>query len=173
MTADIPSENLHEQRRNHCPARYERDKIRAHRPSHGIYRRRRQIGRAHPEAGTKNLFVRDDKKQHFYLITVCEHKRVDLKAFAAENGLRKLSFASEEDLWQYLALRPGSVSPLGLLSGNAGEVRFFLDADLRGSLVGAHPCENTATVYLSDSDLLSLLRGAGIECSYTSIPERD
>ncbi len=127
----------------------------------------------HPEAGTKNLFVRDDKKQHFYLITVCEHKRVDLKAFAAENGLRKLSFASEEDLWQYLALRPGSVSPLGLLSGNAGEVRFFLDADLRGSLVGAHPCENTATVYLSDSDLLSLLRGAGIECSYTSIPERD
>lgn len=127
----------------------------------------------HPEAGTKNLFVRDDKKQHFYLITVCEHKRVDLKAFAAENGLRKLSFASEEDLWQYLALSPGSVSPLGLLSGNAAQVRFFLDADLRGSLVGAHPCENTATVYLSDSDLFSLLRGAGIECSYTSIPERD
>ena len=67
----------------------------------------------HPEAGTKNLFVHDDKKQHFYLITICEHKRVDLKAFAAENGLRKLSFGSEEELWRYLALRPGSVRQRG------------------------------------------------------------
>ncbi len=127
----------------------------------------------HPEAGTKNLFVHDDKKQHFYLITVCEHKRVDLKAFAAENGLRKLSFGSEEELWRYLALRPGSVSPLGLLSGSAGDVRFFLDSDLRGSLIGAHPCDNTATVYMTDSDLFSLLRGADVEYGYADIPERN
>ena len=108
----------------------------------------------------------------FYLITVCEHKRVDLKAFAAENGLRKLSFGSEEELWRYLALRPGSVSPLGLLSGSAGDVRFFLDSDLRGSLIGAHPCDNTATVYMTDSDLFSLLRGADVEYGYADIPER-
>ena len=117
----------------------------------------------HPEAGTKNLFVHDDKKQH---------KRVDLKAFAAENGLRKLSFGSEEELWRYLALRPGSVSPLGLLSGSAGDVRFFLDSDLRDSLIGAHPCDNTSTVYMTDSDLFSLLRGADIEYGYADIPER-
>ena len=96
-----------------------------------------------------------------------------VKAFAAENGLRKLSFGSEEELWRYLALRPGSVSPLGLLSGSAGDVRFFLDSDLRGSLIGAHPCDNTATVYMTDSDLFSLLRGADVEYGYADIPERN
>lgn len=34
-----------------------------------------------PEAGAKNLFIRDDKKQNYYLITVKGDKRVDLKVF--------------------------------------------------------------------------------------------
>lgn len=33
----------------------------------------------HPEADAKNLFVRDDKKRNYYLITVRGDKRVDLK----------------------------------------------------------------------------------------------
>ena len=32
----------------------------------------------HPEAEAKNLFVRDDKKRNYYLITVRGDKRVDL-----------------------------------------------------------------------------------------------
>ena len=35
----------------------------------------------HPEADAKNLFVRDDKKLHYYMITVQGDKRVDLKKF--------------------------------------------------------------------------------------------
>lgn len=124
----------------------------------------------HPEAGTKNLFVRDDRKYGYYLITVRESKRVDLKRFASANGLRRLSFAGEEELMRYLSVKPGSVTPLGLLSEGAGAVRFFLDSELRGSLVGMHPCENTATLYLSDADLFSLLGDAGIDCCYADIP---
>lgn len=33
----------------------------------------------HQEADAKNLFVRDDKKRNYYLITVRGDKRVDLK----------------------------------------------------------------------------------------------
>lgn len=33
----------------------------------------------HPEADAKNLFVRDDKKRNYYLITVRGDKRIDLK----------------------------------------------------------------------------------------------
>lgn len=40
-----------------------------------------QIELPYPEADAKNLFVRDDKKQHYYLITVQGSKRVDLKEF--------------------------------------------------------------------------------------------
>lgn len=52
----------------------------------------------YPEADAKNLFVRDDKKQNFYLITVKGDKRVDLKEFRRNNNTRPLSFASADDL---------------------------------------------------------------------------
>ena len=35
----------------------------------------------YPEADAKNLFVRDDKKRRYYMITVQGDKRVDLKQF--------------------------------------------------------------------------------------------
>ena len=40
-----------------------------------------EIPLPHPEADAKNLFVRDDKKLHYYMITVQGDKRVDLKKF--------------------------------------------------------------------------------------------
>lgn len=52
----------------------------------------------YPECDAKNLFVRDDKKRNYYLITVKGDKRVDLKNFRRENQTRPLSFASENDL---------------------------------------------------------------------------
>ena len=70
----------------------------------------------YPDREAKNLFVRDDKKQNYYLITVCGPKRVQLKEFKKAQGTRRLSFASAEDLKEMLDVLPGSVSPLGLLN---------------------------------------------------------
>lgn len=39
----------------------------------------------YPEYGAKNLFVRDDKKRNYYLITVKGDKQVDLKEFRKNN----------------------------------------------------------------------------------------
>lgn len=50
----------------------------------------------YPQADAKNLFVRDNKKQNYYLITVRGNQRVDLKAFRKANGTRPLSFASKK-----------------------------------------------------------------------------
>ena len=83
----------------------------------------------HPEADAKNLFIRDDKKRSYYLITVRGDKRVDLKEFRKEQGTRPLSFASAEDLEHFLHLIPGSVTPLGLLNNVEKNVKFFLDSD--------------------------------------------
>ena len=52
----------------------------------------------YPESDAKNLFVRDDKKENYYLITVRGNKRVNLKEFRKENNTRPLSFASEKEL---------------------------------------------------------------------------
>ena len=61
----------------------------------------------YPEFDAKNLFVRDDKKRNYYLITVKGDKRVDLKTFRKQHELRPLSFASAEDLARIMQLIPG------------------------------------------------------------------
>ena len=89
----------------------------------------------YPESDAKNLFVRDDKRRSYYLITVRGDKRVDLKAFRRAHGTRSLSFASPEELQQYLHLTPGSVTPLGLLQDETRSVQFFLDEEGTGDFV--------------------------------------
>ena len=72
-----------------------------------------EIRLPYPEADAKNLFIRDDKKRNYYLITVKGDKRVDLKAFRQQNDTRPLTFASDQDLMDMLDLIPGAVTPLG------------------------------------------------------------
>lgn len=119
----------------------------------------------YPEADAKNLFVRDDKKQNYYLITVKGEKRVNLKAFRKAQGTRNLSFASAEDLLERLALIPGAVTPLGVLNDETRSVQVFLDQDFlqEPGLVGVHPNENTATVWLKTDDLIRIIREHGNE----------
>lgn len=117
----------------------------------------------YPNADAKNLFVRDDKKQHYYLITVSGDKRVNLKDFRKNNGTRPLSFAPKEDLQSLLGLEPGSVTPLGLLNDTQCQVEFYLDESFLTSsnIIGVHPNENTATVWLNSQDLLAILQKHG------------
>lgn len=122
-----------------------------------------KISLPHPEADAKNLFVRDDKHLNFYLINVRGDKRVNLKEFRKANGTRPLTFASETELFEILRLTPGSVTPLGLLSDDERKVKFYIDSDLVKGLVGVHPNENTATVFLKTEDLTKLIKEHGNE----------
>lgn len=122
-----------------------------------------QLNLPHPEADAKNLFVRDDKKRNYCLITVQGEKRVDLKDFRKAQQLRPLSFASEQELKDILGLTPGAVSPFGLLNDEAHRVTLFLDQELLDGLIGIHPNDNTATVWLKTKDLVGLIRAHGSE----------
>ena len=115
----------------------------------------------YPDCDAKNLFVRDDKKRSYYLITVKGDKRVDLKAFQQTFGTRKLSFASADDLMAIMGLIPGAVTPLGLLSDDERKVMFYFDSAYLGGLAGVHPNDNTATVWLKAEDLISLIKEHG------------
>ena len=123
-----------------------------------------QIALPHPEAEAKNLFVRDDKKKNYYLITVKGDKRVDLKKFRNENDTRPLSFASCAELESILKLSPGSVTPFGALNDEEKRVKVFIDEDLIVSdLAGVHPNDNTATVWIKTSDLIRIIKQHGNE----------
>lgn len=117
----------------------------------------------YPEADAKNLFVRDDKKRNYYLITVKGDRRVDLNEFRQKNQTRRLSFASEQDLMNILSLIPGAVTPFGLLNDETCRVQFFLDETFTDApgLIGVHPNENTATVWMKTEDLLHVIEQHG------------
>ncbi len=125
----------------------------------------------YPECDAKNLFIRDDKKRAYYLITVKGNKRVDLKEFRKAHETRPLSFASEDDLMNFMQLKPGSVTPLGLLNDNECKVKLFLDKDFLElpELIGVHPNENTATVWLKTADLINLIKEHGNELELVEI----
>lgn len=123
----------------------------------------------HPEADAKNLFVRDDKKRKYYLLTVQGDKRVDLKEFRRRHGTRSLSFASDDELSRYLGLFPGAVTPLGALNDETRSVKVFLDRAFAGGLIGVHPNDNTATLWLKTEDLVRVLQAHGTEVVVTDI----
>ena len=120
----------------------------------------------YPEWDAKNLFVRDDKKRNYYLITVKGSKKVDLKEFRKKHGLRALSFASAEDLYSLIKLTPGSATPLGLLNDEEASVHFYLDSQFIGSKIGVHPNDNTATVWMDAAELAELIRKHGNSVEY-------
>lgn len=122
-----------------------------------------QVELPYPDWDAKNLFVRDDKRRNYYLISVRGDKRVNLKDFRRKQGTKPLTFASPEELQALLGLIPGAVTPFGLLNDAECKVHFFIDQDFwQGSgLIGVHPNDNTATVWLAAADLLSLIQEHG------------
>ena len=122
-----------------------------------------EIDLPYKEVNGKNLFVRDDKKRNYYLITIKGDKKVNLKEFSERNHMRRLSFASETDLMDIMGLIPGSVTPFGILNDKELKVHFYIDQDFTGDshLIGVHPNENTATVFLKVEDLINIIKEHG------------
>ena len=125
----------------------------------------------YPEYDAKNLFVRDDKKRNYYLITVKGDKRVNLKEFRKNNNTRPLSFASADDLMEIMGLILGALTPLGLLNDTGCKVTLFLDNDFIGDLglIAVHPNDNTATVWIKANDLVTLIQQHGNTVNFVRI----
>ena len=56
---------------------------------------------------------------------------------------------------------PGAVTPLGLLNDAERKVTLYLDAAFADSLIGIHPNDNTATVWLQGPDLVKVIEDHG------------
>ena len=125
----------------------------------------------YPKYDAKNLFVCDDKKRNYYLITVKGNKRVDLKEFKTKNNTRRLSFASEQDLMDIIGVAAGSVTPLALLNDKDLKVAFYFDKDFLNDerIIGIHPNDNTATVWLKIEDLIDIIKEHGNQVNIIEI----
>ena len=104
----------------------------------------------YPEWDAKNLFIRDHKREHYYLITVRGSKRVDLKQFRKDHNLK-------------------NVSPFCLLHDEERKVHYYIDADYKENLIGIHPNQNDATVWLQGKDLVKLIEEHSTIIEYITI----
>jgi len=126
-----------------------------------------------PGAHSKNLFLKD-KKKNYILVSVLDHKRVDLKALSDAVGLGRFSFCNECELLQFVGVTPGSVTPYGLIHDTQGQVRFFLDRDfLDHDWVNFHPLRNDQTVCMNRSGFLSFFEGIKHKPTIIDIPVLD
>lgn len=162
-----------------CPMRRVRDFLEANNLQYEIY--------FHPPLSTiekaleywkdikavhcKNLFMRNHKGNRHYLISFECHKELDIHSLEHRLHQGKLSFASPERMSRCLGLRPGSVSPFGLINDiepcnpdprelfeNGHRVKFYIDRDLMDAeRISFHPCDNTASVVIAREDFLRFL----------------
>lgn len=123
-----------------------------------------------PGASSKNLFLRDDKKKRYFLVILNAEKRADLKTLGEIFGVKRLTFASDQDLKSKLGLEPGSVSIFGLLNDIDLEVELFIDQEFyEQSLLNFHPNRNTASLTLSKKMLLKFLESIDHEVGIVEI----
>ena len=130
----------------------------------------------------KNLFFRNHKGNRHYLVVFECHKELAIHSLEQMLKQGKLSFASAERMERCLGLLPGSVSPLGLIHDhyteeltkehfpNGHRVKLFLDSDLKtAERVSFHPCDNTGSVVLSNSDFMRFLEIWGGEHEWIDV----
>jgi len=121
------------------------------------------------DAVAKNLFVRDDKKHNYYLLVVRQEKKVELKTLEEKICSRRLTFASENDLNSILGLSKGSVTPLGIINDEERKVKVILDKTFNKSLIGIHPNENIATIWMNAADLVNIIKQHGNSVEFVEI----
>ena len=113
-----------------------------------------------PGIDVKNLFVKD-KHHNYGLVSMDLHKRADLKKIAALFGYDRLSFCNPEELMKYLAITPGSVTPLCIQADTEAKVKVLFDENFIGQKVIVHPLRNTASVSIEFSDLCRFVEHFG------------
>ena len=111
-----------------------------------------------PGAHTKNLFLKN-KKNNFFLFSCLENTNIDLKKLNKKLSLGNISFAKEKYLEEMLSVRPGAVTPYGLLNDTENKIKFFLDNKILSfEYVNFHPLDNRFTISILTTDFVNFLK---------------
>ncbi|KMO29225.1 DNA-binding protein [Methylobacterium variabile] len=132
----------------------------------------RDLKSAMPGGHSKNLFLKD-KRGRLFLVVAEAEARIDLKRLHGPLGATgRLSFGSPELLWERLGVRPGSVTPFGLVNDRDRTVAVILDAGLMAhDPVNFHPLHNGATTAVAPGDLVRFLEATGHPPRVMALPE--
>jgi len=104
-----------------------------------------------PGLHTKSLFLKDDG-ENYYLVCMPGEKRLDIRSLQLRLNVKKIHFASPEELKAELNITPGSVSIFTMIYSKS--TKLILDEELwNAEIVTFHPNINTATLELTHKNL--------------------
>lgn len=130
----------------------------------------REYWRADGSKHCKNLFFRNHKGNRHYLVVFDSERSLAIHDLEHRLHQGKLSFASEQRMERYLGLRPGSVSPFGLINDEENHVHLFLDKTLLDyPALSFHPNDNRATVVISQAEFARYLAAVGNAFEYLEL----
>lgn len=106
----------------------------------------------------KNLFLCNRQETVFYLLLMPADKQFKTSVVSSQLGVARLHFADETHMEQYLDLRPGSVSVLGLMNDKENKVNLLIDREILGQeYFACHPCINTSSLKFLTAELFDKL----------------
>ena len=108
-------------------------------------------------AHSKNLFLKN-KKNQFFLFSCIENTSINIKKITKSLTLGNISFANEDCLSLYLGVKPGAVTPFGLLNDIENKVTFYFDSNfLKNQIINFHPLTNRSTISMKTKDFVDFL----------------
>lgn len=103
----------------------------------------------------KNLFLCNSQKTKFYMLLMPADKKFKTKDLSRQIQSARLSFGDEEHMEQYLNIKPGSVSVMGLMNDTENQVQLLIDRELlKEEWFACHPCVNTSSLRMRLEDVL-------------------
>lgn len=103
----------------------------------------------------KNLFLCNRQKTEFYLLMMPGDKPFRTKDITKQIGCSRLSFADSEYMEEFLHIKPGAVSIMGLMNDTQNRVQLLIDKPvIEADTIGCHPCVNTSSLKLKTRDVL-------------------
>lgn len=122
---------------------------------------------------TKHLFLEDKKTNQYFMIVVCEDKRVDLKLLAKELNVKRLSFVKKERLQEFFNIPYGSLSMMAYCQLKDKDVKLIIDEEIwnKGELDG-HANVNNIVLLIECEDWKRILSELNVNYDLISIPSK-
>ncbi|WP_036729124.1 MULTISPECIES: YbaK/EbsC family protein [Peptoniphilus] len=118
----------------------------------------------------KNLVLKNKKAKNIYFIIIEESKELNISELGEKIGEKRLSFASLENLDEYLKCKVSAVTPLGLFYDENKKVKVLIDDSLDiNTTLGIHPFINTTTLNIEFKDLLRFFDELEVEYEFINM----
>lgn len=103
----------------------------------------------------KNLFLCNRQQTEFYLLMMPGDKPFKTKYITKQLGCSRLSFAPSEKMLEYLDIKPGSVSIMGLMNDKDNKIQLVIDKPVvESETLGCHPCVCTSSLKFKTKDII-------------------